>query len=140
MDTSKIIVPTGNTAADLKKRAKIIIDFYSQWEKENPLKRVKNEALGTFVNIRYVSIDETQRHASKNYLSTLAVLQLDAILAGAKKVGKPVPADHTKKNQRQFNKMQIMKYTLAGIGTVKLTVGIKKNKDYVQYCITAIEA
>ena len=35
--------------------------------------------------------DENARHASKRYLSTLAVLQLDAILAFAKliKTGKP---------------------------------------------------
>ena len=33
-----------------------------------------------------VSIVETSEHAAKSYLSTLAVLQLDSILTGAKKV------------------------------------------------------
>jgi hypothetical protein len=36
------------------------------------------------INIRMVSIIETSEHAAKRFLSTLAVLQLDAILAGAK--------------------------------------------------------
>ena len=32
-----------------------------------------------------------------------------------------------------------MSYELVGIGKVKLTVGIRKNKDKVQYCITVIK-
>ena len=39
-----------------------------------------------FKHIRFVSITETCTHASKNYLSTLAVLQLDAILTNARVV------------------------------------------------------
>ena len=43
--------------------------------------------------IRMVSIVETSEHAAKSYLSTLAVLQLDSILTGARKVSvkKPKP-------------------------------------------------
>jgi hypothetical protein len=85
-----------------------------------------------------VSIVETSEHAAKSYLSTLAVLQLDAILVGAKKVY----ISKTKKcnkNQEPFERMMIMEYELIGIGKVKMTVGIRRRtKEKVQYCITAI--
>jgi len=45
-----------------------------------------NVSLKEYINIRFVSITETCTHAYRSYLSTLAVLQLDAILTGAKKV------------------------------------------------------
>ena len=35
---------------------------------------------------------------------------------------------------------QIMHYELVSIGTVKMTVGIKRNGEKIQYCITAIKA
>lgn len=87
-----------------------------------------------------VSIIETSEHAAKSYLSTLAVLQLDAILVGAKKVS----IKKTKignKNQKPFEKMMIMTYELNGIGIVKMTVGIRRRtREKVQYCITAISS
>ena len=97
-------------------------------------------AFGTEYNfiIRMVSIVETSEHAAKSYLSTLAVLQLDAILVGAKKVSiKKTKANN--KNQQPFERMMIMEYELVGIGTVKMTVGIRRRtQEKVQYCITAI--
>jgi hypothetical protein len=85
-----------------------------------------------------VSIVETSEHASKSYLSTLAVLQLDAILVGAKKISiKKVKPNN--KNQQPFERMMIMEYELVGIGTVKMTVGVRRRtQEKVQYCITAI--
>lgn len=85
-----------------------------------------------------VSIVETSEHAAKNYLSTLAVLQLDAILVGAKKVSirKTKPGN---KNQQPFERMMIMEYDMVGIGTIKMTVGVRRRtQEKVQYCITAI--
>ena len=85
-----------------------------------------------------VSIVETSEHAAKNYLSTLAVLQLDAILVGARKVS----IQHVKpnnKNQKPFEKIIIMEYDLVEIGTIKMTVGVRRRtREKVQYCITAI--
>ena len=51
------MIPEGHTIEDIKKREQII---------------------------RMVSIVETSEHAAKSYLSTLAVLQLDSILTGAR--------------------------------------------------------
>ena len=85
-----------------------------------------------------VSIVETSEHAAKSYLSTLAVLQLDSILTGARKVSikKSKPGNA---NQKPFERIMIMEYELFGIGKVKMTVGVRRRtQEKVQYCITAI--
>lgn len=87
---------------------------------------------------RHVSITETCAHASRNYLSTLAVLQLDAILTNAKRVSTVRSKDNG--NQRTFEKIIIMKYDCVGIGVVKMTVGVRRRThEKVQYCITALK-
>ncbi len=58
------MIPEGHTIEDIKTRERII---------------------------RMVSIVESSEHAAKNYLSTLAVLQLDSILTGARKVSAKKP-------------------------------------------------
>ena len=71
--------------------------------------------------------------------TTLAILQLDAILTGAKTVN-TVPVKKNG-NQKGFEKMLIMHYRCPGIGTVKMTVGVKRRThEKIQYCITALEA
>ena len=136
-DNKTVEVPMGITKEDVENRKQIILDFYRKWKQENPSQRKYNVSLKDFVNIRNVSIAETSFRASKTYLSTLAVLQLDAILTTARKV-KIVNAKNNM-NQKPFNKMILMECSLPGIGTVKLTVGIKrKSFEKVQYCITAI--
>ena len=136
-DNRTIEVPMGITKEDVNNRKQIILDFYKKWKQVNPSQRKYNVSLKDFVNIRNVSIAETSFRASKTYLSTLAVLQLDAVLTTARKV-KIVNAK-TNMNQKPFNKMILMECSLPGIGTVKLTVGIKrKSFEKVQYCITAL--
>ena len=132
-------IPRGDFPDDVVKRRNIISRFYREWKTHNPLQRRYNLSLKEYINIRFVSITETCTHASRSYLSTLAVLQLDAILTGAKKVT-TVPAKKNQ-NQKEFDKMLIMHYRCPGIGTVKMTVGVKrKTHEKVQYCITALEA
>ena len=132
------MIPEGNTLEEIKKREQIIRDFYKKWKEENPSQRKYNLSLKEYINIRMVSIVETSEHAAKNYLSTLAVLQLDAILAGAKKVSVKKPKVGNK-NQKTFERIIIMEYKLVGIGTVKMTVGVRRRThEKVQYCITAI--
>ena len=132
------MIPQGNSLEEINTREKIIRDFYHQWKERNPSQRKFNLALKEYINIRMISIVETSEHASKSYLSTLAVLQLDSILIGAK----PVSVKKTKegnKNQKPFERIIIMKYNLVGIGAVKMTVGVlRRTLEKVQYCITAI--
>ena len=80
------MIPQGNNIADIKEREKIIRDFYREWKEKNPSQRKFNLSLKEYINIRMLSIVETSEHAAKSYLSTLAVLQLDSILTGAKRV------------------------------------------------------
>ena len=132
------MIPEGNTLDEIKERERIIREFYHEWKEKNPLQRKYNLALKEYINIRMVSIVETSEHAAKSYFSTLAVLQLDAILVGAKKISiKKVKPNN--KNQQPFERMMIMEYELVGIGTVKMTVGVRRRtQEKVQYCITAI--
>lgn len=134
------MIPQGKTLEEIQAREKIIRNFYHEWKKRNPLQRMYNLSLKEYINIRMVSIVETSEHASKSYLSTLAVLQLDSILVGAKKVSTK-KAKSGNKNQKPFEKMIIMEYHLAAIGIVKMTVGVRRRtREKVQYCITAISS
>lgn len=131
-------IPSGNSKEDKRVRQDIIHLFYDSWRKKNPELKKLNLNLGDFINIRFVSIDETAAHASLKYLSTLAVLQLDAILTNAVLVRK-TPSKSNNKNQRQFESMLIMQYNCVGVGLVKMTVGVRRSdKLKVQYCITAM--
>ena len=132
------MIPIGNSREDIQQRELIIRDFYHEWKEKNPSQKKYNLSLKEYINIRMVSIVETSEHAAKSYLSTLAVLQLDAILVGAKKISiKNVKQNN--KNQKPFEKIIIMEYDLVGIGTIKMTVGVRRRtREKVQYCITAI--
>lgn len=131
-------VPVGDSAADIEERRKIISRFYHDWKLRNQSLRKFNLSLNEYINIRFVSITETCTHASRNYLSTLAVLQLDAILTNARVVSTVRSKENG--NQKPFEKMIIMKYDCVGIGVVKMTVGVRRRThEKVQYCITAME-
>ena len=133
-------IPRGDSTEDRRKRYNLIYSFYEEWKRRNPDHKRFNLALKDDINIRSISIDETAGHASLSYLSTLAVLQLDAILTNAWKV-KTVPSKQNSKNQRSFEQIIIMKYVCPGVGRVKMTVGVRRtDKKKVQYCITAINA
>lgn len=130
-------IPQGTTAEDIKCRKKMIEDYYHQWQIDNPSKRVYNRNLRDYINVRQISVIETAEHASKRYLSTLAVLQLDAILACARKVAVSRPKKNS--NQSEFKAMIEMRHNCPGIGAIKMTVGIRmKSSLKIQYCITAI--
>ena len=133
-------IPTGKDKEDIKARERIITRFYQSWKAKNPSLKRYNLNLKDYINIRNVSIIETSEKAARSYLSTLAVLQLDAVLTNAVKTA-VVAAKQGTKNQKPFNKMILMQCNLEGIGVVKLTVGIRRSdKEKVQYCITVIIA
>ena len=136
----KTLIPEDHSIESIKVREQIIRDFYREWKEKNPSQRKYNLSLKEYINIRMVSIIETSEHAAKNYLSTIAVLQLDAILMGAKKIS----VNSTKqgnKNQKPFEKMIVMEYDVAFVGKVRMTVGVRRRShEKVQYCITAIRS
>lgn len=133
-------IPRGDTVEERRLRKMLIYEFYEEWKRRNPDQKKYNITLKDDINIRAVSLDETAAQASLTYLSTLAVLQLDAILTNAWFV-KKVPSKSNSKNQRGFESVLIMEYVCPGVGRVKMTVGVKRSdKSKVQYCITAIDA
>ena len=139
-DITEDVIPKGNTTEDRRRRHKIILEFYHDWKKRNPDAKKYNLDLKDDINIRYVSLEETAGQASMTYLSTLAVLQLDAILTNAILVDTK-PANPKKKNQKGFTSMLRMSYNCPGIGLVRMMVGVKQSdKTKVQYCITALDA
>ncbi|MBQ3872882.1 MAG: hypothetical protein II791_03625 [Bacteroidales bacterium] len=138
MSINKDDIPRGNCPEEVEQRQAIILQFYREWKAANPTQRVYNNELKDFINIRKVSISETARHAAKTYLSTLAVLQLDGILACAKKVRITKPKART--SQSSFQAMIEMEHYCPGVGKVKLTVGVRlRTHIKIQYCITAID-
>ncbi len=133
-------IPRGDSPEEKRQRQNLIYEFYQEWKRRNPDQKKYNIALKEDINIRAVSLDETSAQASLTYLSTLAVIQLDAILTNAQLV-KKVPSKPDSKNQRSFESMLIMEHVCPGVGRVKMTVGVKRSdKSKVQYCITAIDA
>ena len=138
MCINKNEIPRGSSPEEIEKRSEIILQFYREWKVKNPTQRVYNHGLRDYINVRKVSISETARHAAKTYLSTLAVLQLDGILACARKVrvGKP----KARSNQSKFQAMIEMEHDCPGVGMVKLMVGVRLQTHIkIQYCITAID-
>lgn len=137
MCIDKGTIPQGISPEDKRRREQIIIDFYRKWADENPTRKVYNLNLRDYINVRFISVDETAHHASKTYLSTLAVLQLSAILTCAKKVRVGKPRSRT--NQQQFQAMIEMVHECPGVGLVRLMVGVRrKSLLKIQYCITAV--
>ena len=137
---NKIIIPEGTTKEDVKLRKKIIKDFYAVWNAANPTKQVFNSNLKEFINVRFLSIQETSLIAANKYSSTFALTHyFTEILELAEEIRRTLPKKDNA-NQKRFVEMIVLEYKKKEIGTIKLTVGVLKgSKQHIQYCITAIE-
>ena len=139
-------IASGNTKEDYLMRKKIISDFYVNWIIANTTKHIFNKSLNSFIEVKYLSINETAGKAAYNYKSILAVTFLTEILENAKvqkdKKGNPMfenPKSNVK-NQARFSKIFTMCYEKKAFGKIKLTVGeLRGSRQKIQYCITAIE-
>ena len=140
MSKTTIEIPTGTTLEEIKVRKKIIRDFYATWNAANPTKQVFNANLKEFINIRYLSINETAEMASRRYISTFAITHyFTEILELAEEIRRTRPKPDNA-NQKRFSEIIALEYTKKEFGTIKLTVGVLKgSKQHIQYCITAIE-
>ena len=118
-------VPMGDSWEDRRERNRLIRQFYYQWMCRNESRKVFNKSLNDYIHVKYISVNETAGHASLRYLSTLAVLQLDAILPNAI-LKENNPVSQKKKNQKGFRRILKMEYYCPGIGLVRLTVGQKR--------------
>lgn len=139
-------IPMGGSLEEIRMREKLIDDFFRNWYSEHSSKEVFNIRMNGNILVRKISIDEAKEHAAKRYKSTIAVLKhFDEILTNAISIGKTAikPGD---RNQSRFDYMLIMSYLCEGVGTTKLTVGIRqksngdnKSKTMTQYGISALD-
>jgi hypothetical protein len=133
-------IATGVTSEDLKNRKKFITNFYANWVIANPTKHIYNVSLGSFIEVKFLSIQETAARAAIRYKSTLAVTHLTEILERAVTKGQPQEPKKDNEKQKRFAKIHIMEYEKISLGKIKLTVGeLRGSRQKVQYCITAIE-
>ena len=124
MSNNQIEIPTGTTLEEIKARKKIIRDFYAIWNVANPTKQVFNANLREFINIRYLSINETAEMASRRYISTFAITHyFTEILELAEEIRRTKPKQDNE-NQKRFSEIIALEYSKKEFGTVKLTVGI----------------
>lgn len=131
-------IPLGQSMEEIKIRERIIRDFFSSFQKGRDDRRIFNLNLQSDILIRMVSTIEAIEHSSKSYRSTKAVLELEQVLKNARPVRR-VAVKAGNNNQRPFAYMLVMVYELNGIGTIKLTVGVKKsNGDRIEYGISAL--
>ena len=137
------IIPKEREKTDIKTRENIIWAMLGKWLSQNPLKRKKNIDLNDFIYLRFDGMQETVNKAARNYKSTMAIFQLDFLLANATKIGTDKPQS---KRQEKFSEMIIMNVNtpvfLPYFEKVKMLVGVtKKNKNAkkIQYSITAVE-
>jgi len=139
MSENLLNLPENDSTEAKKTRKEFIIDFYSKWIAINPTKQIFNKFLNDFINVRFLSIQETAGHASHTYKSTIAVTYLTEVLENAKSVTTVKPKSENK-NQKRFSEIIVMEYSKESFGEIKLTVGVLRgSKQKVQYCITAIE-
>lgn len=139
-------VPMGNSLEEILTREKLLDGFFRKWYSEHPSRDVFNIKMNENILVRKISIDEAKEHAAKRYKSTIAVLKhFEEILANATSIGKTAIKTGDR-NQSKFDYMLIMSYMCEGVGTVKLTVGIRKKSmpaersmTMTQYGISALE-
>jgi hypothetical protein len=64
MEFDKKGIALGSTTEDRKFRKKFIVDFYVKWNMAIPTKHIYNKSLNSFIEVRFLSINETARIAS----------------------------------------------------------------------------
>ena len=133
-------IAIGDTKEDKKQRKQFIVDFYVKWIIHNPTKQIYNKSLKSFIEVKFLSIQETASKAAIRYKSTMAVTYLTEILENAVIVGKPQEPKKDNVKQSRFSKVYIMEYEKTDFEKIKLTVGeLRGSRKRIQYCITAIE-
>jgi len=131
-------IPMGSSMEEIRKREKIVDDFLSRWREANVDGKVYNDVLQEYIYVRAISIIEAKEHSSKSYNSTRALMILDEVLKNASPI-KRLPKKEDDKNQKEFTYFLVLIYKHPEIGSIKLTVGVKKNQNKIQYGISALK-
>lgn len=121
-------IPMGVSTEAFKLRQKIITNFWIQLKEKYPElneRKVYNENLKEYIYIVHRSFEEAMKHSASTYQSTIAFLHIEEILTKARPVAR-VATKTDDKNQKDYMQMLIMTCELAGIGRIKLVVGISR--------------
>lgn len=113
---------------EIKLRAKMISEFFHLWSNKNPERKVFNVAINEYIFVKGISVIEAIEHAAKSYKSTISVFALEEVLMNARPIQR-VPIKTGNANQAGFEYMIAMCYKMQDVGTVKLTVGVKRKRD-----------
>lgn len=130
-------IPLGNSVPEIEMRESIIANYLEKWSASNTERKAFNELLQEYIYVRAISIIEAKEHSAKSYKSTRAIMIIDELLKNATPIRR-VPKKVGNKNLKDFVYMLVMIYKHPDIGTIKLTVGVRKNARKIQYGLTAL--
>jgi len=137
-------IPKLNNRTNFKVREQIIWSIYGKWQAQHEEKKQYNNALKSYILIRFEGISETVQKAARNYKYTMAMCAFDEILQHSIEVKRDKPKKDVE-NQRRYKEMIIMNLHTEAFKpyfkNIKLTVGVVKSDESkkIQYCISTIE-
>ena len=127
----KMFYPTSKRAA----RWDAIKNALADWRQGRPEPRAYNNSLRAYIDVtQSVSTREILYWGSKLPESTAAICgHFNEILRYAVRTGEAQPRSN---KGRRFERLIILERHIEGLGTAKLTVGVRPDGRLVQYCIT----
>ena len=128
-------IPKGNSKGDIEKRRGIIESGLAKYKG----KSFKCPCLGGVpVIVSGKSIDEISAHASKHHDSTAAALRLPSLIKSARYHRMYIPKENGQRKKFGFIFLYELHCDTTRFGTVKLTVGVREDTHFLQYCVTMV--
>lgn len=129
-------IPMGNSPEEKEIRREIVHKFVQDWRYSHPGEAIINKDIKEPIKIDHLSLREACSHSPRSYKSTKALLQLETIVAEAKKLGESLTKQEDS-SQKSFEKMIVMVHKIENLGLIKLTIGVKrKTHEKIEYGIT----
>ncbi len=117
------------------KRWDAIRQTMGEWRMSRPEPKTYNNSLRGYIKVSTHSERETAYWGSRNPENTAIICNhFNEVLRYAVKKGEVEPHPGA---AAKFSKLIILEREIKGVGTAKLTVGVKPDGEMVQYCITA---
>ena len=118
-------IPMGGSRDEMQIRREKIHQHIQQWRTDHAeTPYIYNKDLKENVKINQLFLLESVAHSAYSYQSTKAVLGMEEVITEAKFVCKVKAKDNS--NQKPFKEMMILRYHSSLLGTVKITIGIRK--------------
>lgn len=128
-------IPKGTSKSDIETRRRII---------EAHLGKIKGKSFrcpclgGVPVFITSRGINETSAHASKTLKSTMAALQLPALIHNAKFYRMHLPKENGQKYKMKFEFIYELHSKTENTGICKLLIGVRISAQFLHYSITSM--